>query len=98
MAKNNVTQEMYIEIAKVKTNITQYDAEAQAQSRLLTAQAQADTFFTMQDLQAKAYHQLQSNLSLTNNEVVQYLQINMIKNYPQGNLVISIADTKSAAA
>jgi hypothetical protein len=45
--KNNVTQQMFIEIARIKQQMTQYEAEAQAQSSLLKASATANTFYSL---------------------------------------------------
>ena len=61
---------------------------------VLKAQAQALTFLNITQSQASAYAQLKQELGLSNQELIQYLQISMIQNNPNGNLVISLKDKK----
>lgn len=45
--------------------------------------------------QAQAYSQLKTNLGLTNQELIQYLQLSMIQS-TNGNIVISLKNAQPA--
>lgn len=66
------------------------EARAQADSSVILAEAEASTFENYTVVQAAAYGDLKSNLSLANPELIQYLRNQMVKNYPTGNFQISI--------
>lgn len=53
------------------------------------------TFQQIQTFQAQAYATLMKDLNLTNEELIQYMQINLIKDYPNGDMVIAINDNDS---
>ena len=92
--KNKIVQETYVEQAKIAQNITINQAKGKAMAKMLKANATADTFLNITRSQAESYATLKSNLTLTNSDLIQYLQVNLIQNYPDGNLIISIQDAK----
>jgi len=59
---------------------------------ILKARAQSDTFQNITQSQAGAYANLKTNLSLSNQDLIQYLRLSMIQNNPNGNIVISLKD------
>ena len=61
---------------------------------VLKAQALALTFLNVTQSQASAYSQLKKELGFSKQELIQYLQISMIQNNPNGNIVISLKDKK----
>jgi hypothetical protein len=75
---------MYREVAIISQNITINDASGKAQAKRIKAEAQAGTFQEMQVKQAHAYADLKQNLTLDNQGLIEYMQVQLIKNYPNG--------------
>jgi ribosomal protein L7/L12 len=71
--KNNVTQEMRIEVAKIKREVIRNDAEGQSQAKKLVVDAQTFLFQQVQQYQAEAYAKLMTDLGLSKQELIQYL-------------------------
>lgn len=71
--KNNVTQQMLIDVAMISRNITLNQAIGKAQSKVLKVDAQAETFLNIQESQAKAYAELTKNLTFKNEELIDYI-------------------------
>ncbi|CDW82477.1 UNKNOWN [Stylonychia lemnae] len=88
--KNNITQQMLIEVSEVKKNVIVNDAKGAASAKTLITKANTQTFQEIQTNQAEAYAKLMKDLGLTKQELIQYLQLNLIKNSQDGALVISI--------
>ena len=57
---------------------------------MLSATAVASTFNNVSITQAQAYADLKQNLSLSNTDLISYLQTQLIKDYPTGDLIIAI--------
>ena len=92
--KNRIVQEMYVEQAKIAKDITVNQAKGTAESKKLKADAVANTFLNITRSQAESYATLKTNLSFSNDDLIQYLQVNLIQNYPDGKLIISIPKEK----
>ena len=88
--KNKVYQETLVEASRIAKSITINQAVGRSNSTLLKAQAQADTFFNVTQSQASAYATLMQSLNLTNQELIQYLQINLIQSNQNGQIVIAL--------
>ena len=83
---------MRVDVAEIYRNVTLNQAQANAQTKILKTQASASTFLTIQQSQATAYAGLMSNLSFNGSNLVEFMQVQLIKNYPDGKLIISIND------
>ena len=77
---------------EISKTILMNQANGTAQSKMLLATAQASTFYNVTTSQASAYAGLMQNLTFTNTDLIQYLQTQLVKDYPTGDLVISIKD------
>lgn len=85
------------EVAVVRKNITINEAIGDSQSKLLKAKAEAETFYVYELQQAEAYKNLTTSLALSATELLEYIQVGLIRQYPSGNLVISLAADKTTA-
>ena len=65
---------------------------------MLKVEAQAGTFMNIQKSQAVAYAELMDSLDLSDRDLIDYMQVQLIKNYPSGKLVISIGADGSRTA
>ena len=81
---------MYIESANITKNITVNNANGTSSALKLRADANAGTFYNLTTKQAEAYSYLKGNLSLSNSDLIDYLQVALVQNYPTGNLVINL--------
>jgi hypothetical protein len=90
--KNNVTQQMRVEVASISQAVTINQATGAATSKKLKADSVAQTFLEIQTKQGQAYADVKKNLTFTNPELIQYMQINLIRNNPGGQLIVAIND------
>ena len=81
---------MLRQVAVISQNITVNDAQGKAQAKRIRAEAMAGTFQEQQVKQAQAYAELKQNLTLDNQGLIEYMQVQLIKNYPNGQLIIAI--------
>ena len=88
---------MHIDVATISKNITVNQANATASSKKLIANATANTFYNLQSSQADAYAGLINNLTFNGTELIDFMRIQLIKNYPNGNLIISLPADGSRA-
>lgn len=95
--KNFIVQGMYVEQAYIAKNITINNARGVAEAKKLKADATAGTQLNITRSQAEAYSGLKGNVSLSNTELIEYLQIGLVQNYPSGQLVISLKDPVATA-
>ena len=83
---------MRVDVAQISMNVTLNQAQANAQTKVLKTQAQAGTFLTIQKSQASAYAGLMNNLTFNRTNLIEFMQVQLVKNHPEGRLVISLKD------
>jgi len=90
-----VILETLVKQAQISKQITTNYTQGTADAIVLKANASAGTFMNVTQSQAQAYSQLKTNLGLTNQELIQYLQLSMIQS-TNGNIVISLKNAQPA--
>jgi len=95
--KNKITLTTQVDVARIGKNITINQANATAMSKVVKVNATAGTFYNVQDKMAGAYAALKTNLTFANKDLINYLQVQLVKPRPDGQLLVNLPDDVPAA-
>lgn len=87
-----------VKIAQKAVNATLETAYGNGNRTIFEAQAVQSTIKEVITRQSEAFGYMKTNLTFSNSEVLGYLKNNLIKDYPEGRLMLSLNMTDSATA
>jgi hypothetical protein len=88
--RENVKFNTNVRISELAVNATLETAYGNANRTIFEAEAVATTISEKIKMQADAFGYMKGNLSFTNSDVLSYLKNNLIKDYEQGRMVLSM--------
>ena len=91
--KNLIVIQMNIDKANITQDCTIYAANGTAYSNYLIANSTSYTFFEMQNLQAEAYADVMTNLTLNRTDLLSYMEANLLKDYKTQDLIFSVQNS-----
>ena len=89
-AKTAIELETKIMQAKISSNITVNKAMGDASSLLQSNVANTESFYKIQIQQATALAAVKKSLGLTNAQLLTYLRAKILKEYPEGKMIIGL--------
>jgi len=94
--KENVAIELQTNVnqAEISRDVIVNKAEAEANSNTRQNLAQMQSFFDVEKQRADAYAGLKTNLGLENEQLIDYIQAQVISDYKQDDLIVSIPSRK----
>lgn len=80
-----------VEVARLAQNATVETAKGLAQKTLFEAEAVKSTIKSVVEMQAASFKDMKSQLSFDNDQLLQYLKTNLIKDYSDSKMIINLS-------
>lgn len=77
-------------VAQLAVKSTMENAYGSANKTIFEARAVESTIKEVVTKQAESFAQMKENLTFDNSQIIEYLKINLIKDYPEGRMAIQL--------